>query len=337
MPLQVPLVTAQPSIDSIVILLPTIEIRILKYYEWFIQLHVGDVMSRLALSVNWPARRNISHHQIFRAYSLTHQAAERIRGQLIQSQARLITPENSQSTTIYKGLLIIIAGPFAKFPRLKQYSDPYLQEGFAAINILHSKIDFASCTFSDYKIDGIFNVLSSVITDSCPIVVKLYCGGSMSYLPPIMRRVSQSDCNLRIAGIIFDSAPVYYNWTTAWNVYRMFDDLAPHLNRFQKIRGALFTGIFGLISRKNKHRYFERFAFNPNSILCTIPQLYIYSPVDYVPVLSYLQKVINEQKKYGADVTTKIFPDTLHIVHRKKYPEEYDNTVLQFLTEKCLR
>ena len=294
-------------------------------------------MSRLALSVNWLARKNISHHKIFRAYSLTHGAAERIRGQLIQSQARLITPENSQSTTVYKGLLIIIAGPFAKFSKLKQYSDPYLQEGFAAINILHSKIDFASCTTCDHKTDRIFDVLSSVITGSCPVVLKFYCSGSMSYLPPIMRRASQSDCNLRIAGIIFDSTPVYYTWMSAWNLYRMFDDLAPYLTRFQKIRGALFAGIFGFIGRKNKHHHFEHSVFNPNSILCTIPQLYIYSPVDNVPVLSYLQKVINEQKKYGADVTTKIFPDTLHLVHRKKYPEEYDKTVLRFLTEKCLR
>ena len=294
-------------------------------------------MSRLALSVNWLVRKNISHHKIFRAYSLTHEAAERIRGQLIQSQARLITPENSQSTTIYKGLLILIAGPFAKFPKLKQYFDPYLQEGFAAINILHSKIDYVSRTTCDHKTDRIFNILSSVITGSCPVVLKFYCTGAISFLPPIMRRASQYDCNLQIAGIIFDSTPVYFTWMSVWNYYKMLDDLAPYLTRFQKIRGALFGALFGFIGNMNKHRHFEHFVFNPNSILRTIPQLYIYSPVDNVPVLSYLQKVINEQKKYGADVTTKIFPDTLHMVHRKKYPEEYDKTVLQFLTEKCLR
>lgn len=278
----------------------------------------------------------MNYHQIHRAYSLSYEAAERIKGQLIKSQARLIIPENSQPTTTYKGIIMLAAGPFAQFTRLKRYSEPYLQEGFAAVNILHSKINFPLCTSCDRKVDRIFDVLSSTITDSCPIVLKFYCSGSTSFLPPILRRVSQPDCNLRISGIIFDSAPVFYNLETGFNVYRMFDDMGRHLNQFQKIRGTLFTGIFGLVSRRTKHRYFERFAFNPNSVLCTIPQLYIYSPVDYIMVLPYLEKVISEQKKYGADVTTKTFPDTYHIVHRRKYPEEYDKTVLKFLTEKCL-
>ena len=283
-------------------------------------------------------RRTINYHQTLRrAYSLSHEAAERIKGQLIKSQARLITPENSQSTTTYKGIIMLAAGPFAQFTSLKRYSQPYLQEGFAAVNILHSKINFSSCTSCDRKVDRIFDVLSSAIINPCPIVLKFYCSGSMSFLPPILRRVSQPDCNLRISGVIFDSTPVFYNWTTAFNVYRMFDDMAQHLNQFQKIRGTLFTGIFGLLCRRTKQRYFEHFVFNPNSVLCTIPQLYLYSPVDYVTVLPYLEMVIDEQKKYGADVTAKTFPDTYHMMHRKKYPEEYDKTVLRFLTEKCLQ
>ena len=282
-------------------------------------------------------RRTINYHQIHRAYSLSYEAAEKIKGQLIKSQVRLITPENSQPTTTYKGIIMLAAGPFAKFTSLKRYSEPYLQEGFAAVNILHSKINFPLCTSCDHKVDRIFDTLSSAITDSCPIILKLYCSGSMSFLPPILRRVSQPDCNLRISGIIFDSAPVFYNWATAFNVYRMFDDMAQHLNQFQKIRGTLFTGIFGLASRRTKRRYFEQFVFNPDSVLCTIPQLYLYSPADYVIVLSYLEKIIDEQKKYGADVTIKIFPDTYHMVHRRKYPEEYDKTVRRFLTEKCLQ
>ena len=295
------------------------------------------MVSRLISSVQLSGRINSCHQRTFQAYySFTHEAAERIKGQLIHSEARLVTPENSQPTTTYKGLLIMAAGPFAQFGRLKKYSNPYLQEGFAAINILHSKINFPSCTSCDHKVDRIFDVLSSAITDSCPIVLKFYCSGSMSFLPPILRRASQPDCKLRIAGVIFDSTPVYYDWATAFNVYRMFKDLAKDLTKFQWIKGSLYTAFFGLISRRNKRRYFERFVFNPNSILSSIPQLYIYSPADYLPVLPYLEKVIEEQKRFGANVTTKVFPDTLHMVHRKKYPEEYDNVVFQFLTEKCL-
>ena len=85
--------------------------------------------------------------------------------------------------------------------------------------------------------------------------------------------------------------------------------------------GTLYALVFGLMSRKAKYHYFEHFVLNPNSILCTISQLYIYSPADYVLMLSYLENVIEEQKKYGADVTTKVFPDSLHMKYLKNYPE----------------
>jgi len=278
------------------------------------------MISRLASSV-WSTRR--FNYQTLQAYTLSHEAVERIKDQLITNQqARLVTLENTQSATTYKGLVVIAAGPFAKFTTLQRYSNLYLQEGFVAINIVYNKINFPSCISCDCKVDRIFDVLSSALTDSCPIVLKFYCSGSTSFLLPIMRRVSQPDCNLQISGIIFDSGPVYYDWATvSYNIYQMFRELAPHLNQFQKLIGTLCVLVFGLMSRKAKYHYFEHFVFNLNSILCTIPKLYIYSPADYIPVLSYLEKVIEEQKKYGAHVTTKVFPDSLHMKYLKNYPE----------------
>ena len=289
------------------------------------------MLSRLTSSAKLP---RLWHRVVQRqSYSLSHEAAERIKYQLIPQQARLIIPEDVQPT--YPGLVILTTGPFTGFSALKKFSDLYLQKGFAVVNVLHDHIDFALCTTCNRKIDKIFDVLSSNVTDSCPIVLKLYCTGSYSFLSPIMRRISQPDCKLKITGIVFDSGPIYVGRESIQNLQYYLEDLGMLKTKFQSVMYIVNSLIFGKLNSRTKHRYFTHYVFNPNSILRTIPQLYIYSLVDTVASASYLQKIINEQKKYGADVTTKVFPDTIHMMHRQKYREEYDATVFQFLTSKC--
>ena len=76
--------------------------------EFFIR-RSHNMINMLIASVQL-ARRTINNHQLHRAYSLSYEAAERIKSQFIQSQVRLITPENSQPTTMYKGIVMLAAG-----------------------------------------------------------------------------------------------------------------------------------------------------------------------------------------------------------------------------------
>ena len=292
------------------------------------------MLSRLTSSPSLP-KLFINWHQAVQrqAYSLSHEAAERIKHQLVPQQARLILPEKIQPT--YPGLVILTTGPFtAGFSELKKLSDLYLQKGFAVVNVLHELVDFALCTTCNHKIDKVFDVLSSNVAESCPIVLKLYCTGSYSFLPPIIRRVSQPDCKFKITGIVFDSGPTYVRWESLRNARYHLEDLGKLKTRYQSLMQTVNSFIFGMLTSRIKHHYFKSYMFNPNPILHNIPQLYIYSLVDNIATLSYLQTIIYEQEKYGADVTTKVFLDTLHMMHRKKR-EEYDNAVLHFLTSKC--
>ena len=48
-----------------------------------------------------------------------------------------------------------------------------------------------------------------------------------------------------------------------------------------------------------------------------------------------LHKFIDKQRQYKADITVLTFNDTLHMLHRLKYPKEYDNILFNFLRTKC--
>ncbi|XP_065909473.1 transmembrane protein 53-A-like [Dysidea avara] len=277
-------------------------------------------------------RRRLINHQTCRSYSLSYVDTQHINLQLNKRQARLLTPDN---TDTYKGLVIMAAGPFAKFHKLAKFSYPYLQAGFAVVNIYHSCFAFASRTVCEKRIGKIFDVLSSTMDQSCPIVLKLYCSGSNSFLPTIIRKASQPDCNLNLTGVIFDSSPNVFEWMAVPTTLRLFREVRKNPSVVTEIRDFMFLMIFGLPNVKGKQRHTDELMYNPDTLLSTIPQLYLYSFADYVINLQYLQKVINEQKRFGADVSVVTFSDSLHMQLRLKHRELYDETVFQFLRSKC--
>ena len=276
-------------------------------------------------------RRRLINHQTCRSYSLSYDT-QHINLQLNKRQARLLTPDN---TDTYKGLVIMAAGPFTRFHRIKEFSYPYLQAGFAVVNIYHSGFAFASRTVCEKRIGKIFDVLSSTMDQSCPIVLKLYCSGSNSFLPAIIRKASQPDCNLNLTGVIFDSGPPLFEWMAVLATLRLFREVKRNTNLITEIKDFMFFLMFGLPFNTGKQRHTDELMYNPDTLLSTIPQLYLYSFADYVINLQYLQKVINEQKGFGADVSVVTFSDSLHVRLRLKHHELYDETVFQFLRSKC--
>ena len=277
-------------------------------------------------------RRRLINHQTCRSYSLSYVDTQHINLQLNKRQARLLTPDN---TDTYKGLVIMAAGPFTRFHRIKEFSYPYLQAGFAVVNIYHSGFAFASRTVCEKRIGKIFDVLSSTMDQYCPIVLKLYCSGSNSFLPAIIRKASQPDCNLNLTGVIFDSGPPLFEWMAVLATLRLFREVKRNTNLITEIKDFMFFLMFGLPFNTGKQRHTDELMYNPDTLLSTIPQLYLYSFADYVINLQYLQKVINEQKGFGADVSVVTFSDSLHVRLRLKHHELYDETVFQFLRSKC--
>jgi len=281
-----------------------------------------------------------------RRYSLSNETAEKIRSLLPEvlprRQARLNTPKDVKlqlqddvDYTNYKGLVILSTGPVVGKATLESFIKFFLKSGFAVLTVVHTISNFALCTASSRKINKIFDVLSSTLDSSCPIVLKLYCGGGYSYLPPIIKYLSHPGHNLNVAGVVLDSSPPYVDWRNMLVVSKYFNNIGKYPTPLHRLRELVMPLLSTTLNAHNKRRYLEQVMCSSSSLLVTIPQLYIYSLSDLTIDISYINDIIDKQRKYGADVTVHTFPDTLHMLHRLKYPEEYDNVLFQFLQTKC--
>ena len=275
-----------------------------------------------------------------RAYSLSRESAEKIKNQLSYNRARLHTPEdlpeqNQNFTEGYKGLVVLAAGPVIGQNSLKQLPTLYLQSGFAVMTIIHRQIDYGFCTAADRTVDKMFNILSATLDDSCPIVLKLCCSGSYSYLPRIIHRISQPDCNLNVVGAIFDSGPPLVHWRIILRISQYFHEIGKYRNPLHRLEELILPLLSSTINVRNKRKHLEDLMYSPNTKLITIPQLYVYSLTDFTLDFPYINGMIDKQREYGGDATCYTFPDTLHLFHRLKYPEEYDGLIFEFLRSKC--
>ena len=74
---------------------------------------------------------------IIRSYSLSYEAAEKIKSQLDDQDARLVTPENTNPSSEYKGL-VILSAPYCGYRRaVNIFSAPYLGAGLPVIIMLN--------------------------------------------------------------------------------------------------------------------------------------------------------------------------------------------------------
>jgi len=234
-----------------------------------------------------------------------------------------------------KGLVVLAAGPVIGHTSLRQLPTLYLQSGFAVLTIIHRQLDYGFCTAADSTVDKMFNILSSTVDESCPIVLKLYCSGSYSFLPRIIHRISQPHCNLNVVGAIFDCGPPLVHWKVILWISQYFNEIGKYPTVFHRIKEGVLPMLSSTVNVRNKRKHLEDLIYSSNSKLIAIPQLYVYSLADFTLDFPYINRMIDKQREYGADVTLHTFPDTIHMFHRLKYPEEYDGLIFEFLRSKC--
>ena len=277
-------------------------------------------------------RSFISKHQ-FCSYSLSHEVAEKIKNQLDYRDARLLTPEGANPSSVYKGLVILAAGPIAKYPALKHFSAPYLEFGLPVITMNNGKAAWAFCTPAERRMSRVFDVVSANLTDPCPAVVKVYCSGITTYFPATAAAFSKPSCKLNLVGAIFDSGPPTMTPKDIVLVSKFFSLQNRYSNWFHKMKELSIPLLLATLNGWRKRAALERVMFS--SFLHHIPQLYVYSTSDDIIKPDYINKLIDSQRQNNADVTKYTFSDTHHMLHRLKYPKEYDELLIDFLRNKC--
>ena len=268
---------------------------------------------------------------MIRSYSLSYEAAEKIKSQLDSRDARLVIPEDTDPRrSEYKGL-VLLSAPYCGYRRtVKLYSAPYLESGLPIIIMLNVSTSLIFTTPVQRRMRRVFDVVSANITESCPVVMKLYCGSISTFIPAAAKEFSKPGCKLKLVGAILDSGPPLFNPMSFIRASRFnftVDSYVPWFQRMKKLLPMLF-----LLVVRNRVA-FKRVMYSP--FLNDIPQLYVYSATDDIINTDHINKLIDYQRRHNADVTRYIFSDTVHTLHRLKYPNEYDKILLDFLQKKC--
>ena len=268
---------------------------------------------------------------MIRSYSLSYEAVERIKSQLDDQDARLVTPENTNPSSEYKGL-VILSAPYCGYRRaVNIFSVPYLGAGLPVIIILNASLVFS--TPARRKMSRVFNVVSANMTEPCPVVMKLYCGSITTYIPVAANEFSKPGCKLKLVGAIFDSGPPFLSPMAVIKGSRFVSLLNRYPTWFHRMAELLPILFLVVVNARRQRVAFERVMYSP--FLNDIPQLYVYSATDDIINTDYINKCIDYQRRHNADVTRYIFSDTFHMLHRWKYPKENDKILLDFLKEKC--
>ena len=275
----------------------------------------------------------IRFRQQIHSYSLSYEVAEKIKSQLNDQYARLVTPEDADPSSDYKGLVILAAGPASKYHVLKRFAEPYLEFGLPVITMLNTKTTFAFCTPAQRRMSRVFNAVSTNLTGPCPVVMKLYCGGIPSLLPAAAKEFSKPGCKLKLAGTISDSGPPMMKPRDIIYGVKFLSSQNRFTSWFQMTKELFKTVTVTSVNGWRKRGTYERLMYSP--FLYHIPQLYIYSTTDDVINIDYINKFIDHHQKHNADVTRHTFDDTLHMLHRLKHAKEYDEVLYNFLTKKC--
>ena len=161
----------------------------------------------------------------------------------------------------------------------------------------------------------------------------LYEQDTSQQLSSTTHNISINISNLRqkLIGIIFDSAPGYYNGK--------IDDLQSALEYVSSDieRKVLLAMTKSLKDQDVVHQRFAEFWNGLSNDSTNIPQLYLYSQCDHLASAKQIEKLIEYRNDIGMKGIWKHkFLDSEHCCHLLKYPQEYSKSIKKFLAF-CMR
>ncbi|XP_064077947.1 transmembrane protein 53-like [Macrobrachium nipponense] len=229
----------------------------------------------------------------------------------------------------------------AKDQHLAKYSSIYNQRG--CITIRYTSPTSYLFVRPDIKLLAIARKLLSLLKDMSldnhPVFFHMMSNNGSTLYYYISQAMGETDAPaINVRGCIFDSTPAPRRiFTAATAIYEVtpgsvWMKLCASLGMVIYLVGwGVLSVLWTIISGKlPKH---PPWALVEEQSRC--PQLFLYSKADKLISSDDVDFFIAERQKLGIPVMAKCWTDSQHVQHYRQYPDEYTNSVYNFLTT-CL-
>ena len=170
--------------------------------------------------------------------------------------------------------------------------------------------------------------MSGIVGDQepLPLLLHAFSGAPSIIFPPLVSSLHDHP-KLRLAGVVFDSAPVPFThesgMTAAWESYKQGGLNFVGLCASCAV-GTVTEAILGRKKRANDANAFASPVFD-------VPQLYLYSEADKVAPINHVEEVMEKQRKMGRPVRGVRWKDSKHVRHLIDHPDEYKKNLADFI------
>ena len=260
-----------------------------------------------------------------------------------RKQLGSVIPSLNQPITLFESgnkrpLAVLLTWVGAKDGHIDKYRRIWIQKGFDVLTVKTTPIQFFIPKYGAVPLIGdLVKVLSGVTDHYTDILlhcfsVGCYEFGELMYTlndREFMESIKNENTNEEpkeriekaIKGIVFDS---YVSLDGVPNAISRSITSIEFLRKTLKmiVQAYLYLSYFFAT------KYFIRSTDSGfRQSLTHAPGLLIVSEKDYMGTKAMSEKLLEEWKSNGIDVSLKVFKDSAHVQHFPKYPEEYQESI----------
>ena len=215
-----------------------------------------------------------------------------------------------------------------------KYSTIYTKLGIPCLCVAPGILKIWSTKLGNSFTQNILHALDTSLNKPCSLLLHVCSGGGTAVFPTFTEQQSDSSSLLqtktRPACVIFDSGPSNFSYESGTAAAKLLYKQGAY-NLFTY---SIATGVGILTNKLVGTRKRSELSSALESKLLDIPQLYLHSEVDAVSPPSWVKAVIDKQAEMGRDVSSHCWPDSEHVRHYLKHPDQYEREVVSFL-KKC--
>ena len=239
-----------------------------------------------------------------------------------------------------KPLCVILGWGNSQHKHLRKYGEIFECKGFDTMTVTPKLAD--ALVFPDTKGKKIaYQVLDGIAkysdTDKQPVVLFQFSNGGCALFYFICREIStkgsENGQKINVIGSIFDSCPVVPDMDSVIITQKVFTQDVKN-----PVLKSLMWHSLGLIIpfivwfNPVVNQFMDGLRNSP----IMAPQLFLFSKSDMLAPYKSILEFIEYRKKYGIDVTSKLWDDTPHVSHMKQDPDGYKRMLTDFINKISL-